>query len=552
MLCLSVILYHIPLICMVTFYTKLIIHIKRSSMKNLSSQALNGKNDTQKEHQQHTCKQRHFLHHNCHHMSLCRCNQYQQNNNINNHNNEHIYNQIYKLNKNNANLAKQFKQFNANHSPTDTTYAAGGGGGGVTCLNKSDSIKSRFSINNGYKMKDRYTNNNCNRDCCNCANKIKNHGGLFGTLCCCLNTLNLRKLSLLRSTSNSSNNNNNNINNNNNNNTSSAINVNFRKCTLTVPDESSMVTPILCVGCNNTVVGASNGPVNNGSVLIKSNNNGSNTDAIYQYQSKLNVSKICDDEGSLDENRLCDCNNDMRNKDDAKIPVNEEKSHQNEINETISMLPSQKLKLSNRLQSKQQQLSTQQKRFIKSTNKIRINRRFSSFSHIRNSLKMKSSFKSNSLHVNNTEQNPLGDTFDTLNYQNIRLKRNRKAARMLGILVAAFVICWSPFTVIYPVTQFYPTLIPDYINAIIWWLGYLNSAINPFLYVYSNKNIRRSVRNLFLTRFAYLMCRSKAQRNDSLIRNTSLKRNAAKSINNNRNNYQYPHHQHRHHVHHKY
>ena len=34
-LALSVILYHIPLICMVTFYTKLIIHIKKSSLQNL-------------------------------------------------------------------------------------------------------------------------------------------------------------------------------------------------------------------------------------------------------------------------------------------------------------------------------------------------------------------------------------------------------------------------------------------------------------------------------------------------------------------------------------
>jgi len=32
-------------------------------------------------------------------------------------------------------------------------------------------------------------------------------------------------------------------------------------------------------------------------------------------------------------------------------------------------------------------------------------------------------------------------------YQNLRMKRNRKAARMLGFLVAAFSICWLPFTV---------------------------------------------------------------------------------------------------------
>ncbi len=75
-------------------------------------------------------------------------------------------------------------------------------------------------------------------------------------------------------------------------------------------------------------------------------------------------------------------------------------------------------------------------------------------------------------------------------YQNLRMKRNRKAARMLGFLVAAFSICWLPFTIFYPLSQFYPDLLPDYAQIIIWWMGYSNSTINPFLYVYSNKNIR--------------------------------------------------------------
>ena len=80
--------------------------------------------------------------------------------------------------------------------------------------------------------------------------------------------------------------------------------------------------------------------------------------------------------------------------------------------------------------------------------------------------------------------------YENSSYQNLRLKRNRKAARMLGILVAAFSICWLPFTIYYPLSQFYPNLLPHGANIVIWWMGYLNSTINPFLYVYSNKNIR--------------------------------------------------------------
>lgn len=98
--------------------------------------------------------------------------------------------------------------------------------------------------------------------------------------------------------------------------------------------------------------------------------------------------------------------------------------------------------------------------------------------------RLRSSFQSNS----RIETNRSMSTSDQNDYRYMRLKRNRKAARMLGILVASFLICWLPYTVFFPISFFYP--IPNYLNLFIWWLGYLNSTINPFLYVYSNKNIR--------------------------------------------------------------
>lgn len=111
-------------------------------------------------------------------------------------------------------------------------------------------------------------------------------------------------------------------------------------------------------------------------------------------------------------------------------------------------------------------------------------------------------------------------------YQSLRLKRNQKAARMLGFLVAAFSICWLPFTIFYPLGQFYPNLLPDYAMIFVWWLGYVNSTINPFLYVYSNKNIRRSVRILFCQRIWSYFTGSKSSLNHN-FRHDSIKNNIA-------------------------
>jgi hypothetical protein len=86
---------------------------------------------------------------------------------------------------------------------------------------------------------------------------------------------------------------------------------------------------------------------------------------------------------------------------------------------------------------------------------------------------------------------------DANDFKGLRYKRNRKAARMLGLLVAAFSFCWLPFAIGYPLSQFFPNLLPSQANLVIWWLGYINSTINPFLYVYSNKNIRYALHFIF-------------------------------------------------------
>jgi len=78
----------------------------------------------------------------------------------------------------------------------------------------------------------------------------------------------------------------------------------------------------------------------------------------------------------------------------------------------------------------------------------------------------------------------------------------------LGILLAVFLICWLPFTISYPSMTFYPKKFPSSLQIIIFWFGYVNSLLNPFLYVYSSRNFRQAI---IETLCCYVRLRSRQQ-----------------------------------------
>lgn len=79
----------------------------------------------------------------------------------------------------------------------------------------------------------------------------------------------------------------------------------------------------------------------------------------------------------------------------------------------------------------------------------------------------------------------------------IARKKEKRATLILGLIMGSFIACWLPFFFLYILTPACPKCkIPDTFFAIAFWLGYMNSALNPAIYTIFNKDFRRAFRRI--------------------------------------------------------
>ncbi|KAJ8012111.1 hypothetical protein DPEC_G00065280 [Dallia pectoralis] len=85
------------------------------------------------------------------------------------------------------------------------------------------------------------------------------------------------------------------------------------------------------------------------------------------------------------------------------------------------------------------------------------------------------------------------DTSSIGGAQRSRLSRDKKVAKSLAVIVCVFAVCWAPYTLLMIIRAACRGLcVQHHWYEITFWLLWLNSAINPFLYPLCHTSFRRA------------------------------------------------------------
>ncbi|XP_030231539.1 histamine H1 receptor [Gadus morhua] len=83
-----------------------------------------------------------------------------------------------------------------------------------------------------------------------------------------------------------------------------------------------------------------------------------------------------------------------------------------------------------------------------------------------------------------------------LRIQSLRIRKEHKAAKQLGFIIAAFLLCWIPYFIAFMVMAFCQRCVHHDLHMFTIWLGYINSTLNPFIYPLCNGNFKKVFKSI--------------------------------------------------------
>ena len=91
-----------------------------------------------------------------------------------------------------------------------------------------------------------------------------------------------------------------------------------------------------------------------------------------------------------------------------------------------------------------------------------------------------------------------GDTMRevSLAREQARHKRHMHSLRFLGAVITAYMLCWLPFCILWPIVAYCADCIPEKVYMYSYWSAYANSTINPMLYFAFQRDFRDAFRAL--------------------------------------------------------
>jgi hypothetical protein len=79
--------------------------------------------------------------------------------------------------------------------------------------------------------------------------------------------------------------------------------------------------------------------------------------------------------------------------------------------------------------------------------------------------------------------------------------KERRATIVLGIIMAAFIICWFPFFTLYVIATIFSLHLQEEVFKFFFWLGYCNSALNPVIYTIFNRDFKMAFHKILCKPF---------------------------------------------------